>query len=268
MNPFDCAARAKGRCRFPRRWAGGLALLVLWALALSTPVLVPVEAKASSQGGDVYTTPGFATPEEAIGHFCQGLAAQDFQGALEACAISEQAEGFDFPGWVDRMKAHVPLANPAPATSGLYKELNEAAIAGSFAGQIKMLLYSFFVTAGLEGSSVAPADRAYALEFQEAVAAEQLAGLRLLRVDPPKKAVLESEKNRENFARMAEIYGAQEMTERIVLYELGGRTFLGGFGLYRYGSGWKICRLHSSLAGLSPTGAAVEASPEEYAGML
>ena len=268
MSKFHGIARAEsGRISSMLR-AGGFTLLtctmVLSILAL--PALTSASAEADTSVEDA--TAAFPTPEDVIRHFCQALAANDFEAALDACAVREQAEGFDFSGYVDRMKMHMPVTNPAPSTSDMYRDLNEAAILGGFTGQIKTLSYSFFVTDGLDGKPVTPADRAYAETFEEAVDPKKLADLRLLRVDPPMKFTLESEKNMENFSEMAKLYGAEEMTERIVLYELDGRTFMGGFGLYRYASGWRICRLYSNLAGLSPTGAAVAATEQQYVEML
>ena len=147
------------------------------------------------------------------------------------------------------------------------EDLNEANHIGSFASQIKALTYSFFITDGIDGKPVTPADRAYA-QAEKAVDLKSLSNMILLRIDPPAKSNLESEKNVENFNKMAELYGAEEMTERIVLYELDGQTFMGGFGLYRYASGWKICRFYSNLAGLPLTGAAVKTTAQQYEEML
>ncbi len=268
MKKSHCLAQAKSRQLSSIRRASGLVLPVVCATVFSFLVLTPtyVYAQAETNAADAALV--FSTPKDAIRHFYESVVANDFETALEACAVREQAEDFDFPGYVDRMKMHMPLMNPAPSTSDMYRDLNEAAILGNLANQIKTLSFSFFVTDGLDGTPVTPADRAYAEAFEEAVDSKKLAGLKLLRIDPPMKSILESEKNIENFSEMAKLYGAEEMTERIALYDLDGRTFVGGFGLYRYASGWKIFRLYSSLAGVSPTGAAVETTAQEYAGML
>ena len=187
---------------------------------------------------------------------------------MSACAIHEQAEGYDFSGFVDRMKMHTPILNLAPSTNDLYRELNSASVQGNFANQMKMLIYSFFITDGLDGRPLMPADRSYAEAFETAVDAQKLANLNLIRIDPPMKTVLEITRNIENFTKMAKLYGAQEMTERIVLYELDCHTFVGGFGIYRYAHGWKICRFYSSLAGTTATGAVQPATLQEYIGIL
>jgi hypothetical protein len=241
---------------------GGLVLLAICVLASSIPGL------AEAQPSTATASPGFPTPEDAVRHFVDALVAGDFDGAMAACSIEEQADGFDFPGYIDRVKTHMMFSSPAPSTSDLYRDLDAAATLGSLANQTKMLVYSFFVTEGLDGQPLMPADRAYAEEFQKAVDPSKLADLELVRIDPPMKRLLWTANNINNFNKMANLYGAETMTERIALYELDGQTFVGGFGLYRYESGWKIFKLNSTLAGTSATGAAMSATLEDYEGML
>jgi len=241
--------------RSPSAFRTGCLILLAACLVIS-----PVWAEDAAE-------PGFATPEDAIRHFAGALATGDFDGAIEACAVREQAEGFDFPGYVERFKSHMAVTMPAPATSDFFRDLNAASTLGSLATQAKVLVYSFFVTEGLGGQSVS-ADRAYAEGFQQAVDASKLASLKLLRIDPPKKSHLWNAHNIQNFDRTARLFGADAMTERIALYDLDGKTFAGGFGLYRFPSGWKICRLASNLAGLPVTGAAQPATLQDYADML
>lgn len=43
--------------------------------------------------------------------------------------------------------------------------------------------------------------------------------------------------------------GADDSTERIALFELGGKHYRGGFTLLRYGKTWRVRRLISVYAG-------------------
>jgi hypothetical protein len=95
-----------------------------------------------------------------------------------------------------------------------------------------------------------------------------LKDLKLLRIDPPRKDILESERNIANLQKMADIFGAQEMTERIALYQLNDKTYLGGFILLRYGESWKIYSLCSNLAGTSVMGGVEQISIMDYALLL
>ena len=95
------------------------------------------QGAATAEGDFAKETPTFATPEDAVRYFYEALVANDFGMALEACAVREQAEGYDFLGWVDRLKTHMPLVHMAPSTGAMFRDMNDAAAAGTFAGQIK-----------------------------------------------------------------------------------------------------------------------------------
>lgn len=214
-------------------------------------------------------SPVFPTPEDAIRHFVAALAENDFEKAVQAFAIDEYADGYDFNGMLDRLKALMPMTQMAPSEYEMFAEINKASALSTLANQTKMMVYSFFVPEVKGGTTMyVGGDREDAQAFAEAVDPGKLKNLKLLRIDPPVQHILNSEKNVENFTKMAVVYGAEEMTERIVLYELDGKLFLGGFGLLRYGEGWKILRLNSILANLSSFGTVEETTAEGYASLL
>lgn len=214
-------------------------------------------------------TPIFPKPEDAINHFVAGLVENDLQKALQACAVEEYAQGYDFAGMMDRMKALMPIQQMAPSEYSLYAEMNKIAAMGTLVSQMKMMVYSFFVPEVKDGITIyVGGGKDDAKKFAEAVNPDKLKGLKILRIDPPMQDILNSEKNIENFQKWAKIYGAQEMTERIVLYGLDGKLYLGGFGLLRYEDGWKIQRLNSNLAGLSAMGTVEETTLDAYASQL
>lgn len=77
-----------------------------------------------------------------------------------------------------------------------------------------------------------------------------------------------SEKNIENFNKHAQLYGADEQTERVVLYELNGEYYCGGFQIMRYKNNWKIISLYSNLAGQSPYGTVTKITQVEFEQIL
>ncbi len=214
-------------------------------------------------------TPVFSKPEDAINHFVAALSENDLQKALQACAVEEYAQGYDFAGMMDRMKSFMPIQQMAPSEYGLFAEMNRITAMGMLVNQMKMMVYSFFVPEVKEGITMYVGGGAdEAKKFAEAVDPGKLKNLKLLRIDPPMQNILYSEKNIESFQKVAKFYGAQDMTERIVLYELDGKIYLGGFGLLRYGDGWKIQRLYSNLAGSSVAGTVDETTMDAYASLL
>ena len=213
--------------------------------------------------------PVFLTPEDAVRHFAAALSQNDLQKALQACAIAEYAAGYDFAGTVNRLATLIPMQQMAPSEYDLFVEMNRISAMGTLVNQMKMMVYSFFVPEVKEGTPMyTNGSLEDARAFAKAVDPGKLKNLKLLRIDPPMQKILNSERNITNFQKRAALNGAQEMTERIVLYELDGKTYLGGFGLLRYEDGWKIQRLHSDLAGLSSFGTVEETTLEAYASLL
>ena len=213
--------------------------------------------------------PVSSTPEEAIGSFVAALCENDLQKALQVCAIEDYAAGYDFVGMVDYMKTFMPLQQMAPSEYGLYAGINAISAMYALTNQIKMMIYSFFVPEVGDGKPMyvgGSMDDAKA--FATTVDPAKLKNLKLVRTDPPMQTLLNSEKNVKAFQRWADIYGADEMTERIALYELDGKTYLGGFVLLRYGEEWRIKSLNSNLAGLSVMGTVEETTPAAYASLL
>jgi hypothetical protein len=238
----------------------GTIFLIMLCILLSTSLF-----DALAQG----ETPVFSKPEDAIRHFVAALSENDLQKALQACAVDEYAQGYDFVGMMDRAKALLPMQQMAPSEYDLFAEMNKISAMYTLVNQMKMMIYSFFVPEVKEGITMYVGGSVDdAKKFAEAVDPGKLKNLKLLRIDPPMQNMLNSAKNIENFQKMAALYGAQEMTERIVLYELDGKTYLGGFGVLRYGEGWKIQRLGSNLAGLSAFGTVEETTIDEYVSLL
>lgn len=238
----------------------GTVFLITLCLLLSASLF-----SALAQGG----TPAFSKPEDVISHFVGALSENDLQKALQACAVEEYGDGYDFAGMLDRMKALMPIQQMAPSEYGLFAQMNKITAMATLVNQMKMMVYSFFVPEVKEGKPMYVGGSADdAKKFAEAVDPGKLKNLKIVRIDPPRQDILNSEKNVENFTKMAVLYGAQEMTERIVLYELDGKMYLGGFGLLRYADGWKIQRLNSNLAGLSAMGTVEETTMDAYASQL
>ncbi len=241
-------------------FAKGAAFFIALCILLSTSLSAALAQEEA---------PVFPLPEDAIRHFVSALTENDLQKALQACAVKEYAQGYDFVGTVDRYKTFIPIQQMAPSEYELFAQMNEYISAYFIVSQMKMMIYSFFVPEVREEKPMYIGKNFHDVEgFAQAVDPSKLNQLKLLRIDPPTPYIWKDEKNAALFQKQAELNGAQELTERIALYELDGMTYLGGFSLFRYGDGWKIQRLHSILAGTSTTGAVEEIAPEVYVSLL
>ncbi len=234
------------------------AIAFLCALLALTPALALAQE-----------APGvFPSPEDAIRFFVNALTENDYEKALQACAVDEYVEGFDFAGSVDRLKVLMPPQMMAPSEYEMYIEMNRISTMATLTSQIKMMIYSFFIPELRKDAAPLYVEGAYAEEFIEKVDPSKLKNLKVLRIDPPVQDILNSEKNITNFQKVAELYGAQEQTERVALYSLDGVTYAGGFGLMRYDDSWKIIRFNSNLAGQTSYGTVEEMTESAYASLL
>lgn len=208
----------------------------------------------------------FDTPEEAVEYFVQAISQNDLEDAFKACSIEEYSSGFDFFKLSKRLQAFTPK-DLAPSQYIMYEEMNAYIIASRLVSQIKTFTYSLLTDMDLTQIKIIENDDEI-LEFIEEVNPEKLKNLKLVRVDMPYPNLLKSEKAVKNLKAQAETYGANEATEMAAFYELDGQTYLGGFYLIRYNSGWKIVSINSAFLGTSVDGSAIKMTMDEYLELL
>lgn len=209
----------------------------------------------------------FSTPEKTIEHFIKGIKDNNLEHALEACAIQEVSENYDFVALTNHIKMLNPVWQNAPNEYQMYRDINKFRVGAQIAGQIALFSYSFFTDQGLDGSPVRIEDDSQASNFVKAVDPSKLSNLNIKEIEIPPQLL--DEKTKEKFnGSFVQIYKADEATERVVLYELDNKFYLGGFQLLRYKDYWKISSLQSALAGTSPMGTVTEISKEEFEEIL
>jgi hypothetical protein len=215
---------------------------------------------------------GFATPEKVVEFVVDRIRNQDLAAVLGASAIAEQANGYDFSAFTKRIGAMTLMTQMAPAGSRLYDDVNRMQLAFQIARQVKFFTYSFNATEKTDGAPTIlhmddPEDAKRLDAFIGSVDPKKLAGLKIVKMARPGME-LTNQRHKDNMAALAKLSGASEMSERVVLYSLGDRYFLGGFSLVRYGAAWKMGGMYSNLAGTSVMGSVEPSSPEEFAQSL
>jgi hypothetical protein len=215
----------------------------------------------------------FSTPEAAIKHFISSISANDLNGALAACAINESTQDYNVEAEIDRLQAISPPAlSPAPTQYKFYKAFNQTYFLSRITSQILYFTYSFedsdVVKTVVGGDTYTSANSNDAAKFVKAVNPGNIKGLSIVRIDNPSPEILNSAQNIKNFKIQADIYGADELTERVALYKLNGKYYYGGFQLLRYNKSWKIIDLTSSVAGTSASGAVQRTTVDAYSAPL
>jgi hypothetical protein len=130
----------------------------------------------------------------------------------------------------------------------MFVELNELRAKARLADATKFFVYLLLTDTDPRVAQMVDSD-AQIHAFVQAVNPTRLAPLKILRIDQAHQSVTKSPRGQAFLKEFAAREGADEVTERIALYELSGRLFWSGFRLCRYGKTWKILEFASTLAG-------------------
>jgi len=242
----------------------GRYLLMVLAVAALTFCTGPAAVTSAATPIDLASPPapsgepaaGFATPEDAIRAYLSGVAHGDVSGILEACAIDEMSTGFKFDQFVDRIKALMPATSLAPSDHPFFAEMDKVILTDRILGQVRMLVYSVLTTEKMDGTVIVPFDKARAQTFASQIDPSRLAGLTIEDIAGPNATFEHDPTYLAHAAQHADMYGADELTERVVIFTLDGKRYGIGFTLLRYGSGWKVSDQSSPLAGTPVLGTA------------
>ena len=202
----------------------------------------------------------FETPEAAIEHYAKSIAAADVDAAMQALAVDDIAARYDFPAVARWVPVGQPATLYAPTNHDVYVRLNKMRLAGELSNATRMIMYSLL---GIEIE--APARHATDADIAAFMTADpaRLKALKVVRIDQPGKAVVNTPEMVAMHKRHAAFHGADDQTERIALYQLGDQHYWGGFQLLRYGQRWVISQLFSAFVAGSGPGVG-KTTPAEY----
>jgi hypothetical protein len=206
----------------------------------------------------------FATPEDAVREYLAGVAAGDVERILGASAIEEMSSGFDFASLARRLRTLMLTTFLAPSEYPFFADMDRELVAARLLSQVRMLVYSLLSEEPIDGSPIILEDPARAERFVAQVDPSRLANLTVEDIRFSNAAFADDERWLANAAATAATYGADELTERLVLFSLDGKLYDLGFTLLRYGDGWKVSDQVANLAGTSTLGAARPTTAEDY----
>jgi len=249
----------------------GIILSPEWARVL-VPVLYVIFLFAGAVGNVSVVAAqddvSFDTPEEAITFYIQSVAEGEVSELMQATAVDEMSENFRFDLYVQRLRA-LNLQSPAPSDDTFYAEINKAQFSSQVLFQTRNLTYGLLTSESqlIDGQMIVlPEDEAadFVTGFVNEVDPERLAQLQVITIAVPSPELAQSERNVENWDRLARVYGADELTERVALLLFEGDYYYVGFTLLRYEDDWKISSVNSALGNTSSLGAPVQITEEEF----
>lgn len=210
---------------------------------------------------------GFATPEEAVCEYVAGVAHADIERVLRTSAAAEMTRGFRFELLVDRVRAFTP-AMSGPVHTPFFAEIQESSWRSQLLSQVRMLAYSLLAPDDLgpvrEGTVLADVGSAWAQELMADLDPTRLASLVVADIGLPEPEMYQSSVNVANMAKLASIYSADELTDRVALLTFEGEQYAIGFTLLRYGDGWKVYQQSSPISGIPPFGVAQPMTADEF----
>jgi hypothetical protein len=233
-------------------------MMILFLISVS---VAPLRADSAS---NVFTIAekNFETPEECINYFAGRLAVNDLDGCLAACAINE-TDLFDFVKFTRYLGAIVP-SSPIPGTTPMFRQMNKIVKMSQITQQVRVMIYNMFSDLRVVDRSVVNPSDDELSAFIRDTDSRRLSVLKVEKIRLPVSAeILNSERARSNAVKQAVVYGADDSTERVVLYKLGDRWYQGGIRLLKFGKYWRIESLSSSYASIS-LGEMKRISPDEF----
>jgi hypothetical protein len=240
-----------------------VAIALLVATAIPGSVLGQ-DGASPDTGSPTSPAASLATPEDAVRAYVAGVSAADLDAVLAASAVDQASAGFDLAAYVERLRMFDPLNAQGPAEYPFYVDINRAQLSARLAMQVRMLAYSLLSDQRFEGPPVIPADPQWADAFIAAVDPARLAGLTVEDVRQPVPELANSQRNLDNMAKAAKMYGADEQVDRLALLGFEGRLYDLGFTLLRYGDTWGVISQVSPLAGTDSFGNARPTTQEAY----
>jgi hypothetical protein len=205
----------------------------------------------------------FCTPEEAVEYFVKAVAENNLDKALQACAIDNYCEAYDFKEFAEYSGRILLFNINAPSEYELYLKINKYDRLANMSKDIMFFVMSFNSPIEFDGSAVYDGSEEDIIHFIEAVNPAKLKNLKIECMSFPLPELESSERHVKSAERAAKLRGALTSTERLLLFELDGRYFLGGIRLLKYSKGWQIENMVSVLGGTSPLGAVNEITESE-----
>jgi hypothetical protein len=245
------------RSRLPWVLAALAVVVALAAVAALAVVLVSGDDEDSSAGAG--TERSFASPEEAVGHLVDRLAAGEVGAASEAFAVESLVDGYSFEAYTERLQA-ATYESWLPGGSQGFDDLNAELRRGAVADELRSLVRSILAPDRDYLTTTPLDDDLTAADVAGELSPEPLSELSVVRVDEldnTDPGYLES------LEAQAAVYGADELRMVAVLLDTAEGQVAAGATVVRYDDEWALMSLSAPLLNI-PTAQVSPTSEEGY----
>lgn len=203
----------------------------------------------------------FTNPNDAIQYFVEQIAANDFSGALSACAV-KQMSNYDLNLAAKNSGALVPPR----AWSGkynMYQNFNEIYFSNEITTQVKGMIWSLLLPSE-EFNSPITVNSTNSKKYVEGLDPTKLSTLKIERIEKDYISKDVKQKMEEKNKERAQLYNADDSMECAVLYSWNGSYYYGGFSLLKVNGGWKIINLSAPYFGNDSSGLLTKTTVKEF----
>ncbi len=228
-----------------------VSVLLAVALLLTLFGVIPASSVHASNGSAV-SSQSFDTPEDAINNFIVYLKANDIDGILSTSAINNMAKGFDYTYFSNFMGEINPIGEGyLPTVRPDFIKYNELGMTEALLSDVYRFTVSFNVPmefySVFEGHPSELNDEKYP-ELLNSFDTSLMADLEIIHIKNTVIHTPDGDKERRNI--LSQIFGAQDVQYRAVLYQYNGKFYVGGFAVMKYNGKWQIYRMQSSVPGV------------------
>lgn len=228
-----------------------------------------------------YEGPGWATPEEAVEVYLEGLRTQDLSMMISAYAVETYVDHFDLQALLARIGAYtVGMAPRLPNANPLLRDINVEARRNEIVqgvlwqmSAICMPERDLITPTTFERETIDEETAAFVAELGDAYNAVDYSALKVLYTVAP-EAISElyaSEKNQENLQANGAPYGADEVRSVVTVFTIGDMVCALCCDAMRYGEDWFLFRANGNIGaiiGLAATSGGAVAVTEDVLNAL
>ena len=227
--------------------------ICLLAVCAQMPQLSHADSKT-------YEGSGWATPEEAVLCYLEGLKEQDLDKIISAYAVETYTDRFDFQAYLERMRSFNAFLTPRmPNTGGLLRDMSIIArknqIASSLYYQILTICMpgrDFSMAIHLAREDEGESVTAFIEEFEGAFGAVDFGTLQFICFSPPEQFsdLYASEENQEKLKVQSVYYGSDEVRSACALFLVDRSICILMCDVVRYGDLWYMLRTSGNIGSL------------------
>ena len=228
-------------------------IIVVGVLVIVVAMILVVGLPRGSRGGGTSGVEevGFATPEEALIFYLEGLRDSDLEKMISAFALESFVVNFDLEAMVERLRSYsLHIEQRMPNANDFIISLNLEHRRGRVASGIYNKYFQL-AQVGFDNFVMEPVEDAQAFvdELERDLVALDLESIEIVGFIPPEllSEMYLDVMNQANIARNLDIFGADEIVSRVIVFQIGRDQFVLMADVANYDGEWHLLTLGGNI---------------------